>query len=220
MNNLGPAAEFLRISEHYRQMSDGELLDLAQDPSELTDVAQQALASEISHRGLTIPSAKPALRPNAVPLPDPADSNSPEYDDDRQLVEICTVWSQRDALQLQTLLDNAGIPFFMGPENATGVDAVTSNFADGVSVRVMQVGVPWARQAMQTYEPQDDQTPKDQAEPEDLPVQCPKCRSTEVVFDELVPDESAPAANAPQKFKWICESCGHEWEDDGIVKEA
>lgn len=220
MNNLGPAAEFLRISEHYRQMSDGELLDLAQDPSELTDVAQQALASEISHRGLTVPSAKPALRPNAVPLPDPADPNSPEYDHDRQLVEICTVWSQRDALQLQTLLDNAGIPFFMGPENATGVDAVTSNFADGVSVRVMQVGVPWARQAMQTYEPLDDQTPKDQAEPEDLPVQCPKCRSTEVVFDELVPDESAPAANAPQKFKWICESCGHEWEDDGIVKEA
>jgi DNA-directed RNA polymerase subunit M/transcription elongation factor TFIIS len=220
MNNLGPAAEFLRISEHYRQMSDGELLDLAQDPSELTDVAQQALASEISHRGLTIPSAKPALRRNAVPLPDPADPNSPEYDDDRQLVEICTVWSQRDALQLQTLLDNAGIPFFMGPENATGVDAVTSNFADGVSVRVMQVGVPWARQAMQTYEPLDDQIPKDQAEPEDLPVQCPKCRSAEVVFDELVPDESAPAANAPQKFKWICESCGHDWEDDGIVKEA
>jgi DNA-directed RNA polymerase subunit M/transcription elongation factor TFIIS len=73
---------------------------------------------------------------------------------------------------------------------------------------------------MQTYEPLDDQIPKDQAEPEDLPVQCPKCRSAEVVFDELVPDESAPAANAPQKFKWICESCGHDWEDDGIVKEA
>jgi len=135
------------------------------------------------------------------------------------LVEICTVWSQRDALELQTLLDNAGIPFFMGPEKASGVAEVTSNFADGVTVHVMRVGVPWARQAMQAYEPLDDQTPKDQSEPEDLPVTCPKCKSTEVVFEELVPDQAATAANAPLKFKWICESCSHEWEDDGIVKE-
>jgi hypothetical protein len=39
-------------------------------------------------------------------------------------VEICTVWSLSDGLQLQTLLDRAGIPFFMGPEKATGVEAV------------------------------------------------------------------------------------------------
>jgi hypothetical protein len=30
----------------------------------------------------------------------------------------------------------------MGPESATGVDAVTSNFADGVSVEAMSVGMP------------------------------------------------------------------------------
>jgi len=70
MNNQGPAAEFLRISEHYRGLSDGELLDLAQDPSELTDVAQQAIANEISHRGLKVPPAKPVLRPNAVSPPE------------------------------------------------------------------------------------------------------------------------------------------------------
>jgi hypothetical protein len=37
-------------------------------------------------------------------------------------VEICTVWSLSDALQLQTLLDRAGIPFFMGPEKATAME--------------------------------------------------------------------------------------------------
>jgi hypothetical protein len=57
------------------------------------------------------------------------------------------VWSAPDALKLQRLLDTAGIPFYIGPEKATGVEAVTSNFANGLSVQIMQVGVPWARQA-------------------------------------------------------------------------
>ncbi len=134
------------------------------------------------------------------------------------MVELCTVRSQRDALQLQTLLDNAGIPFFMGPEKASGVDAVTSNFADGITVRIMKIGWPWARQAMQTYEPADDQTPPDPPPTDEPPIRCPKCHSEEVVFEELVPDPAA-AASAPQKFKWICDACGHEWEDDGIVEE-
>jgi DNA-directed RNA polymerase subunit M/transcription elongation factor TFIIS len=138
------------------------------------------------------------------------------YDDDRQLVGLCTVWSVRDALQVQNLLDTAGIPFFMGPEKATGVDAVTSNFAEGVSVQIMNVGLPWARQAMQIYEPADDPTPKEKEEPEDLPVRCPKCQSTEVVFEELVPKPNA-VEDATPKFKWKCDSCGHDWEDDGVV---
>jgi len=48
------------------------------------------------------------------------------YAEDRELFEICAVWSLRDALQVQSMLDVAGIPFFMGEEKATGVDSVTS----------------------------------------------------------------------------------------------
>jgi hypothetical protein len=225
MNTLGPAGDFLRISEHYRSLTDGELLVLAQNPSELTGVAQQALANEISQRKLTVPPPdKPPARPNAVPPPEITDPNDPDYDpayaEERELVELCTVWSQRDALQLQTILDGASIPFFIGPEKATGVDAVTSNFAEGVTVRIMKIGWQWARQAMQSYEPADDQTPKALEPLEDIPVHCPKCKSEEVVFEELLSDLAAPAANAAPKFKWKCDACGHEWEDDGIVEEA
>jgi hypothetical protein len=107
----------------------------------------------------------------------------------------------------------------MGPEKATGVDGVTSNFSKGVGVEIMQIGLPWAGPAMQHYEPEDDPTPKETEELDELPVRCPKGRSTEVVFEGL---DSAPAMatdESSQKYKWTCDSCGHQWEDDGVAKK-
>jgi hypothetical protein len=209
------AGEWPHIAEHYRNISDGELIVLARQKSALTPVAQQALRDEISNRRLIVPPEE-----LTVPKPEPGKPTGSPYDEDRQLGEICTVWSLRDALQLQALLDRAGIPFFMGPEKATGVDAVTSSFANGIGVQVMRIGWPWASQAMQSYEPADDQTAKEEKkELRELPVRCPKCHSTEVVFKELVPVEAASPGCSQPKFKWVCDSCGREWEDDGIVKE-
>jgi DNA-directed RNA polymerase subunit M/transcription elongation factor TFIIS len=214
MEALDPAAEWLRLSEHYRRMSDHELLALARHNSELTEAGQQTLANEISARRL-----KPQPdEPPAAPRPEPQ-VNSPSYDEDRELVEICTVWSLADALQLQTLLDRAGIPFYMGPEKATGVDSVTSNFANGVSVKIMQIGMPWALEAMKHYEPVNEPRPMQEAELKELPVRCPKCGSTEVVFERLIKQPAAAAGDSSRKFAWACDSCAHQWEDDGIVKE-
>ena len=143
-----------------------------------------------------------------------------QYDEDRKLVELCTVWSARDALKVQAILDEAGIPFFMGPEKATAVDGVTSNFAKGVAVQIMQIGLPWARPAMQHYEPEDDPTPKENNQAlDELPVRCPKCHSTEVVFEGLTSAPAMATDESSQKYKWTCDSCGHQWEDDGVAKE-
>jgi DNA-directed RNA polymerase subunit M/transcription elongation factor TFIIS len=243
MDAFDPAGqEFLRISERYRQMSDEEIRVLMPQSSDLTPFAQQALATEVRTRGLKAeaesekPSAPwdykpptrftreaPKFRNSA-----PSDSSSSEaesegessddaesaYDEDRKLVELCTVYSVRDALQVQSILDARGIPFFMGPEKATGVDAVTSDFSKGVAVQIMQIGLPWAAPGMRHYEPEDDPNPTDGAELEELPVRCPQCHSEEVVLEELASatDESS------QKYKWTCDSCGHHWEDDGVAK--
>jgi hypothetical protein len=215
MDALDPATEWRRLSELYGRMSDGELVALARQKTELTDVAQEALNSEISQRKLNVQPETPP----APPEPEtPADS---PYADDRRLVEIATVWSMADALQLQRLLDVAGIPFFMGPEKATGVDSVMSNFATGVSVQIMNIGIPWAREVLQSYIPENEpeEEKAKEEEPGELLVRCPKCHSTEVVFDDLVGEpEPGPNAAAPQ-FEWSCDSCGHKWEDDGIVRE-
>jgi DNA-directed RNA polymerase subunit M/transcription elongation factor TFIIS len=259
MDTFDPAAgEFLRISERYRQMSDGELLVLIPQSSELTPFAQEALANEVRSRGLKAevedeePSApsefrasplkpppafferesereseheSPKLRDSAgSDFPDPDSSHADsshedQYDEDRKLVELCTVWSVRDALKVQTILDGLGIPFFMGPEKATRVDGVTSNFSNGVGVEIMQIGLPWVGPAMRHYEPEDDPAPKKNEELDELPVHCPKCHSTEVVFEGLTSAPAIATDESSQKYKWTCDSCGHQWEDDGVAKE-
>jgi DNA-directed RNA polymerase subunit M/transcription elongation factor TFIIS len=212
MEAFDPAAEWLQLSERYRQMSDNELLALARQITELTDAAQQILTSEMSRRGLK-------LQPEEPPGPPiPARQLDPSYDEDRKLVEILTVWSLSDAVQLQTLLDGAGIPFFMGPEKATSVETVTSSFVNGVSVQIMQVGLPWARQVLMNYSPANDPGPRPGEELRDLSVRCPKCHSTEIVLERLL-SEPAIAADDSQKYEWTCDSCGHHWEDDGVVEE-
>ena len=241
MSILDPAAEYLRLSEHYRAMSDEELLLLAAQTAKLTPFAQQALASEIRQRGLKIEPtedqepaavwpAKPALQfertapkfraSSSDAADDSADADSADedpYDEDRELVTLCTVWSLRDALKIQRLLDVAGIPFYMGPEKATGVDQVTSDFAKGLDVQIMRVGVTWAGPLLRDYFPQDepvDENPPDDAE--ELPIRCPRCHSTGVVFDRL---SSEPGAPATKKFEWTCDACGEQWHDDGVAKE-
>ena len=114
MQTLDPAGEWLRLSEHYRQLSDDELVGLARQTSELTDVAQQALAQEIANRRLKVPPEESAAPTNPEPQPDSAEDGESAYAEDRELVVICTVWSLGDALKLQRLLDTAGIPFYMG----------------------------------------------------------------------------------------------------------
>lgn len=219
MQALDPAGEWLRLSEHYRQLSDDELVGLARQTSELTDGAQQALAQEIANRRLKIPPEESAALPRPEPQPESAEEGESLYAEDRELVVICIVWSLADALKVQRLLDTAGIPFYMGPENAMGVEAVTSNFADGLSVQIMQVGVPWARQALQQYFPADE-PPEEKVDASDnLAIHCPKCHSIEVVFEDLDSSPENAEGKPSSKFKWTCASCGREWEDDGLVTE-
>jgi hypothetical protein len=233
MSAIDHAEEFLRISERYRQMSDEELLVLVPQSSELTAFAQQALANEVRQRGLKLESEKPSAPPPFQPPayfdhepPETTDADGYEflgresaYDADRELVDLCTVWSVRDALKVQTILDDQSIPFFMGPEKATDVNEVTSNFTKGISVQIMRIGSPYAQPAMRRYEPEDDPTPKEPEELEELPIRCPKCHSAEVVFDGRASEPDIAADDPSQKYKWTCDSCGYRWEDDGVAKE-
>ena len=246
MHAADAAGDYLHLVERYRQMKDDELLVLLRQSGELTDLARQALESEIYQRRL-----KPEPEEIPPPIPEPPESSPTDssdndssdadssgepdpYAEDRELVSLRTVWSFRDALQVQALLDRAGIPFFMGPEKATAVAEVTSNFADGVSVQIMRIGIPWASEPMSHYFPEDEPPEVAEEEPKEIPVRCPKCQSEEVIFNglaaELTDDEfpsssadtespsSSSAADSPKKFDWTCDSCGYEWTDDGVAR--
>jgi hypothetical protein len=212
MENFDSAQEWQRLSEFYREMSDEELLILAGQYSDLTSVAQQVLSHEISHRGLEMPG-KPALSaPNAEQEINP-DPDSP-YAEDRKLINLVTVWSMRDAVQLQSMLDSAGIPFYIGTDKAMRAEKVSSNFSDGLNVQVMKIGAPFATAAIRNYSPEDEPD-MDQIAADSIAIRCPKCLSEDIVLGDPASDPETSAGSA-EKLKWMCVSCSHQWEDDEV----
>jgi DNA-directed RNA polymerase subunit M/transcription elongation factor TFIIS len=218
MGAIPQAGEWLRLAELYRQMADGELVAIARDRSKLTEIAQQILALELSHRNLKVEPETPPLEPRWQPPASGKQGESLDADDpyaeDRQLFDICTVWSLRDALEVQRRLETADIPFFIGEKQATGVDPGTTNFANGVSVQIMRVGFPWARQALEDWEPKDVPESEKRQWTEEVDVRCPACHSKEIIFEKLVKSDDG---NPPPKFQWTCAVCGHQWQDDGVA---
>ncbi len=78
-----PIQEWQRLTAHYREMSGGELYELAADFANLTLVAQQALCSEMASRGLGDPQAAnrtPETSETTERFRSPA-SNAPEDSD-------------------------------------------------------------------------------------------------------------------------------------------
>lgn len=212
MTDLGPASDWLQLSEHYRQLSDDELIELSRESSQLTDAARQILGQEISQRRLTIPTEE--LTPPGIPPPSSSDSGD-EYAEGRELVTISTVWSRADAIKLQTVLIDAGFPFYIGPEMAPSVDKVTSNFADGLDVQVMRIGASYASNALrQLYEPADEPAELKDQDNVDSGVHCPRCHSTDVTLEQLLANDSKESL--PEAFQWTCNSCGNAWQDDGV----
>lgn len=200
MSSLDPAGQFLRFLERYRAMSDDQLTALAREMSDLTDLGKSALTQELSSRGLGTPPSQKATLQYLVDTRD-----LPERD--RELVELCIVWGRRDALNIQRILDVAGIPFFMGPENATCVDDVVSSFPDGVEVKVMQIAVPWARDAVRRYEPKDEPAEIRNLDDPEIAIRCPKCRLEDVVF---VGQADETHKTNISTFAWFCDSCGYK----------
>lgn len=214
MNTVDRVEQWRQVTEHYRSLADEELIAIARQKVDLTEVAQQALDAEVLHRKLEIPPELPDDEPKGPVLPEP-EPDSP-YEPERELAEIEIVYSLRDALQLQQLLEADGIPCFMGDERATSANSVKSNFANGVSVKVMRIGIPYATRARRMFQPQDDSRPEEKDEDsEPDPLFCPKCKSDQVFLDEVEPDLAKPGTAA--KFQWTCDACGNHWEDDGIL---
>lgn len=216
MTTPGSAEESLQLAEHYRYLTDEELIALARQRESLTEPAQHTLTTEMLSRRLKVPPLE--RKPSAGLPPPPIGDEHDPYREERELIEVRKVWSRADAQRLQRVLDVAGIPFYMGNEKATGVDEVASNFASGVAVKVMRIGLPWAYQAMESYFPKDEQPEPKYEDAGDVAIRCPRCRSTDAVFNKLINSDSD--RNAHSKYHWTCASCGNEWRDDGVQTKA
>jgi len=208
-----PAQYWQDLTANYRQMSDGELLELAEKPEELTEVAQQVLRDEMRLRRLTL--AKPELpkiqNPTAAIHREPSSYRYEfsEHDGDEGASEytwktqLCECETAQQAWQLAEALRRAGID--------TWIQGAASSRARALDVTYPRVLVA-ADQLEQAQAIAAQPIPQDildefrvdeesESESFELP-KCPKCGAPDPVL------ESADPVNS-----WICEACVAEWSD-------
>ena len=189
-----------RLFELYGGMQDEELLELADEISELSNTAQDALRAEQTRRNLGMPT-------------------SDEDVEEQEFRPLVTVRQFRDlpsADVAKSVLQSAGIEAFLQDDNIVRMDWFYSNLLGGIKLRVSPENAEAADEVLAQSIPStfEVQGVGDFAQP-----RCPKCNSLEVTFTGL----NKPVAYttmwvlAPVPLSsnlWKCESCNSEWMEE------
>jgi DNA-directed RNA polymerase subunit M/transcription elongation factor TFIIS len=206
MGTADQVDEWHRLQASYLGMTDEELEGLAEESYQLTDLAKQALQSEITRRGVSV-------RLREAPTQQGLNPNPSEFDpSELDLVVAQRVWDSAEAKQVKKILDDAGIPSFLGPDNLHDFADFSAGFEGGVDIKVRDIDNQRALRALSQLS-----TPDPEDNTKYLPV-CPKCQSPEIVFENLQGQEES-RSSFDAKFNWRCDGCGYQWTDDGIEKE-
>lgn len=226
--------EWLRLTRLYEEKSEEELLDLAADFGNLTDVAQQVLRDEMRKRRLGTPEKaieeaktrrvqdeqeQPAIfgRWNQTVPDEDVRSGADNENDDEEAEEdsdepVEYTWKtllrecadRGEAWQIAEVLRRAGIESWIEG----------SQSSDSLDVRRPQVIVAAdqleeARAVLEKPIPQDviDQS---RVKVEDfVPPACPKCGAPDPLLESVEPSNT-----------WRCENCGARWSDATPAMEA
>ena len=214
-----PAEDWQALAEHYRQMDDVELRELAADFGDLTPTAQEVLRGELRNRRLPEPGAKAgdetvAQKKHESAAPEPerwvnavdadaavAQVEEPAEDEDDEApreftwkTPLCDCETMDQALQLQEALKRAGIDRWVeqpGRNAVSGPRVVVA--ADQLEEAQEVAARPIPREIMERFE---------QEQPEFVAPRCPACGAEDPVL------ESADRGNC-----WLCEVCGKQWSD-------
>ena len=133
--------------------------------------------------------------------------------------ELCAayrVWDREEAEKIKKIYNDAGIASYFGPHLVENVEDYKGSYEKGVQFKVRYVDRYLANQAIDWALRDEPSIPEVEF---DSDYRCPKCRSDEIVFEELE-RESPDQPDYLSKFNWHCDACGHEWTDDGVEKEA
>jgi len=211
-----PAEDWQRLTEHYREISDGELQELAADFADLTQTAQQVLRNEMRNRGLSEPrtadeaprSPDSSLAPRWASTVDPDHASgqsidpdgceendlSPEY---TWKTPLCECDTAEQAWQIHEVLKRAGIESW--------VEQPGSRYSFGLSTPRVVVAADQLDQALEIAArpiPQEIIEESSQEAPEYEAPTCPHCGAADPVLESVDPTNS-----------WLCEACGEQWAE-------
>ena len=213
-----PAQEWQRLTRLYAEMTDGQLEELAETYSDLTETAQPILRDEMKKRGLDdpqildrslAPSGTSSRRPNftgIAPRFSASDLDPDEVDEEEDgsgephheytwKTELCESGSSEEAWQIRETLRVAGIDTW---------ESRPSSMFGSQTIRIMVAAdqLDEARAILAKPIPQEivDQSKE---KPEDfVPPACPKCGAPDPLLESVEPVNT-----------WSCEICNATWTD-------
>jgi hypothetical protein len=191
------AAEWQRLTEYYREAFDGDLLNLAADSADLTEVARQVLREEMKRRGLSDQAEaamstdrrSPSLEQSGFGPADEEGDSEVEY---TWRTSLCECGTAEGAKRVRATLAGAGIESWLRKPGLLGAPEVmvAADQLEEARVILSQQISPEILEASEIEEP------------EFVPPVCPRCRTADPVL------ESAEPVNS-----WLCEACGQQWND-------
>jgi hypothetical protein len=201
MTQIDPDPEKQRLARVYSDVTQGELLQLAEDRADLTAAAQEALDDEMHRREIDPASIIPASR---------------EEVEFREMVTIGKFRDFPEALLAKGSLDSAGIECILLDDNLVRMDWFISNAIGGIKLQVNSEDAATAMEILNQPIPEGFDV--DGAEDYEQP-RCPRCQSLDTTFQEIYRPIAYTSAwlGVPipvQRKGWKCLSCGHEWQDE------
>ena len=217
MSPIDVNEQWRALQENYASMADEELEAIAQDASDLTDLARQVLQAEISRRKLQIQlqlnsagEGETSTHEEELPSGYPEGFNPEDWG----LVSFSHVDNIEEAQQLKARFDDAGVPAYFGPDVVDDLRLIPPEFTGSLEVKVREVDHARALAVMSRYAPEPAEAQAD----EPCAYSCPQCHSEEIIFRKL--EKSKLQSGEEPKFSWKCEACGYRWKDDGIEAQA
>lgn len=190
------AQDYRQLAKHYGGMYDEELLRLAAEYGDLTEVAQQALREELQRRKIECP--EPQQEPNPEPNANPSGealSLEMGLTEDGNIL-IGNFQSPEEAAMAYWALEIAGIHSKVVTPPGGRSNLPRLQVAPEDAERAQDVLTePVSEEVMEQYEAAKEV--QDFAAPD-----CPRCGTPDPLL------ESADPVNV-----WFCESCGHQWKD-------
>ena len=130
--------ERLRLAELYASLEDGELEEIAADVDSLTELAREALRSEMLRRGMQAP---PAEKEDSKTACSEREHSGP--------VMVGRYRDSGEAMIAKSMLDSAGIECFLGDENLVRIDWFYSNLIGGIKLMVREEDAETARKLLE-----------------------------------------------------------------------
>jgi hypothetical protein len=215
-----PLVEWQRLTQLYREKNDDELLDLAADSADLTEVAQQVLRDEMKTRGLdkqNLAASEPIepdrpVAPQYAPDFNLPDTNDPGAEDAQGQSDLsreytwktllceCDGWEE--AWQIRELLRRGGIESWIerpGSRHAIPWDELG---VGNLHVLVAADQLDQSRAIAAQPVPQDIIDESKEKTPDFVPPVCPHCGAADPVLEGVDPCNT-----------WRCEACGKRWTE-------